>query len=69
MNIERKLSIVIKELPIRARKLDGEELRKMYGGLTICFAAGWPCTQHSDCCNQNCSRPYAQIVIFNECGP
>ncbi len=47
----RKL-VEIKELPVRARRLDDEDLRKIFGG--GCTNNGGHCMKHKDCCSQNC---------------
>lgn len=47
----RELVIELKDLPSRARQLEPDELRKVFGG---CNGHRESCEKSSDCCSNEC---------------
>ena len=51
MNDRSKIRITLEPLPPRSRKLDPQELSKVFGG---CKPRYDPCFQNKDCCEEFC---------------
>ncbi len=61
MKQKRKLRIELKELPVRAVKLDPDDVSKVFGG---CGVHNSPCVPDKDDCCDNWSCKYIVIGFF-----